>query len=124
MALEIRTAAELIDPEVEARWTIRRAARETEVLQQVLRVFVERPGPVGVEQIVATFADKPPDDIRSDLVRLDADDLIQIRTAWWTWRTPSRRSRHPSWSSWPTAKSGTRAVRSTPWASRQCWASE
>ena len=79
MALEIRTAAELIDPEVEARWTIRRAARETEVLQQVLRVFVERPGPVGVEQIVATFADKPPDDIRSDLVRLDADDLIQIR---------------------------------------------
>ncbi len=44
MTLEIRTAAELIDPELEARWTTRRAARETEVLQQILRAFVERPG--------------------------------------------------------------------------------
>ncbi len=79
MALEIRTADELIDPELEARWTTRRAARETDVLQQVLRAFVERPGPAEVEQIVAAFADGPPDDIRADLARLDADDLIQIR---------------------------------------------
>ena len=79
MALEIRTAAELIDPELEARWTTRRAARETDVLQQVLRAFVERPGPAVVEQIVAAFADGPPDRIRADLARLDADDLIQIR---------------------------------------------
>src|SRR5260370_17406500 len=79
MALEIRTAAELTDPELEARWTARRAARETAVLQQVLRAFVERAGPVEVEQIVAAFADGPPDGIRADLARLDADDLIQIR---------------------------------------------
>jgi hypothetical protein len=79
VALEIRTAAELSDPELEARWTTRRAARETAVLQQVLRAFVERPGPVEVEQIVAAFADGPSEGIRQDLARLDGDDLIQIR---------------------------------------------
>jgi hypothetical protein len=79
MALEIRTAAELSDPELEARWTTRRAARETAVLQQVLRAFVERPGPVEVEQIVAAFADGPSEGIRQDLARLNEDDLIQIR---------------------------------------------
>jgi hypothetical protein len=79
MALEIRTAAELSDPELEARWTTRRAARETAVLREVLRAFVERPGPAKMEQIVAAFADGPPDGIRADLSRLDADDLIQIR---------------------------------------------
>ncbi len=79
MALEIRTAAELIDPELEARWTTRRAARETDVLQQVLRAFVERPGPAEVEQILAAFADGPPEDIREGLARLDEEDLIQIR---------------------------------------------
>jgi len=79
MALEIRTATELSDPELEARWTTRRAARETAVLQQVLRAFVERPGPVEVEQIVAAFADGPSEGIRQDLARLDEDDLIQIR---------------------------------------------
>jgi len=79
MALDIRTAAELIDPELEARWTTRRAARETDVLQRVLRAFVERPGPVAVEQIVAAFADGPSEGIRQALARLDEDDLIQIR---------------------------------------------
>jgi hypothetical protein len=79
MALEIRTAAELSDPELEARWTTRRAARETDVLQRVLQAFVERPGPVELEQIVVACADGSPDDIRADLARLDADDLIQIR---------------------------------------------
>jgi Alkylmercury lyase len=78
MPLEIRTAAELTDPELEARWTTRRGARETDVLQQVLRAFVQRPGPAEVEQIVAAFADGPREGIREDLARLDADDLIQI----------------------------------------------
>src|SRR5258708_660566 len=79
MTLEIRTAAELIDPELEPRWTTRRAARESDVLQQVLRAFVERSGPAAVEQIVAAFGDAPPYRIREDLAKLDADDLIQIR---------------------------------------------
>ena len=80
MALEIRTTAELVDLELEARWTTRRAAREADVLQQILRAFVERPGPAEVEQIVAALAaGPPPEGIRADLARLDADDLIQIR---------------------------------------------
>src|ERR1700730_13554598 len=79
MALETRPAAELIDREVEARWTTRRAARETDVLQAVIRAFVQRPGPVTVEQIVAAFPDRPPDSLRADLRKLDAEDLIQIQ---------------------------------------------
>ncbi len=31
MTLQIKTAAELVDPELEARWTTRCAARETEI---------------------------------------------------------------------------------------------
>jgi len=43
MTLQIKTALELVDPELEARWATRRAARETEILQAILRAFVERP---------------------------------------------------------------------------------
>ncbi|HKW92534.1 MAG TPA: organomercurial lyase [Methylomirabilota bacterium] len=78
MELEIRTAAELIDPELEARWTARRAGRETALLQHILRAFVERGGPVEVAHIVAAFADGPPERVRADLARLDTDDLIQL----------------------------------------------
>jgi hypothetical protein len=45
MTFQIKTAAELVDPELEARWTTRRAARETRILQAILRTFVERPEP-------------------------------------------------------------------------------
>jgi len=46
--LEIKTAAELTDPALEARWAARRAARETEVLQRILGTFVDRGGPIPV----------------------------------------------------------------------------
>ena len=42
--LELKTAEELTDPALEARWTARRAARETAVLQRILRTFVDRGG--------------------------------------------------------------------------------
>jgi len=79
MTLEIKTAAELIDPELEARWATRRAARETAVLQGILRAFIERPGPVVVEEIVRSFPDRTSSGIREVLARLDEEDLIQIR---------------------------------------------
>jgi hypothetical protein len=78
MTLEIKTASELVDVELEARWAARRAARETEVLQGILRAFVERPGAVVVDEIVTAFPDRAPDDIRETLARLDEEDLIQI----------------------------------------------
>lgn len=79
MTLEIKTAADLIDAELEARWATRRVARETLALKSILRAFVERPGPVMVEEIVKALPDRAPDDIREALTRLDEDDLIQIR---------------------------------------------
>ncbi len=79
MTLQIRTAAELVDPELEARWNTRRAARETEILQAILRTFLERPDPIVVEEIIRAFPDRDPDDTRAALTRLDGDDLIQIR---------------------------------------------
>ncbi len=79
MTLQIRTAAELVVPDLEARWTTRRAARETEILRAILRTFVERPDPIVVEEIIRAFPDRAPDETRAALTRLDEDDLIQIR---------------------------------------------
>ena len=61
MALEIKRAAELVDAELEARWARRREASHAEVLQHVLRAFVERSGPVDVEDIVNAFPDRAPE---------------------------------------------------------------
>lgn len=77
--LEIKTADELVDPELEARWTLRRVARQGGVLQQVLQVFVERGGPVPVEEIAAAFPHTAPDTVFDALGKLDEEDLIQIR---------------------------------------------
>jgi hypothetical protein len=79
MTFQIKSAAELVDPELEARWTTQRAARETDILQAILRAFVERSDPIVVEEIIRAFPDRAPDDTRAALTRLDEDDLIQIR---------------------------------------------
>jgi hypothetical protein len=77
--LEIKSADELVDPELEARWALRRAARQTDVLQQVLRAFAERGGPIPVEGIATAFPDRAPEAVRDSLTRLDEEDLIQVR---------------------------------------------
>ena len=79
MTLEIKTAEELTDPALEARWATRRAARQTEVLQWILRAFVERGGPIPAEAITAAFPDCHPKVIRETLVALDEEDLVQVR---------------------------------------------
>ncbi len=79
MTLVIKTAEELIDPELAARWAVRRAAREGEILQRILRTFVDRGGPVPVEEVAAAFPDRPPESVWDTLVALDDEDLIQIR---------------------------------------------
>ncbi len=78
MSFAIKTAAELTDPDLEARWARRRAGRETAILQAILRHFVEQPGPVAVERIGRTFPERTPGEIREALARLDEDDLIQV----------------------------------------------
>ena len=77
--LEIRTAEELADPALEARWAARGAARETDVLQRILRSFVERGGPIPVDDIVATFPDDARASVHDTLRALDDDDLIRVR---------------------------------------------
>jgi hypothetical protein len=77
--LEIRTAEELADPALEVRWAARRVARETDVLQGILRAFVERGGPIPVEDIIAAFHDRPRASVHDALSALDADDLIRVR---------------------------------------------
>jgi hypothetical protein len=79
MNLEIKTAAELIALDVEGRGTVRRDARESELLQRVFRAFVDRPGSVAVEAIVASLPNRGPSEVREGLARLDAEDLLQIR---------------------------------------------
>ena len=78
-ALEIKTAEELTDPTLEARWNARRAARETDVLQRILRTFVDRGGPIPVEDIAAAFQDCPVEGVHDVLSALDGDDLIRVR---------------------------------------------
>jgi len=77
--LEMKTADELVDPDLEARWSRRRAtAREGVVLRQVLRSFVARPGPILADEIVAALPGYPGAAVREELVKLDGDDLIQL----------------------------------------------
>ena len=79
MALQIKTAAELVDPELEARWATRRAARETEIARAILRAFVERPDLIVVEEFITAFPKGAHDNIRAALTRLDEEDVIRIR---------------------------------------------
>jgi hypothetical protein len=77
MTLEIRTAAELIALDVEGRGAARRAARESEVLQRVLRAFVDRPGPVRLDEIVSAFPGRA-ERLLEALAKLNEDDLVRI----------------------------------------------
>ena len=78
MAVEIRTAAELIAEDVEGRGPARRAARETPLLRYVLRAFVDRAGPVQVGEILSAFPAQAPETIRAALEKLDEEDLIRL----------------------------------------------
>lgn len=78
MTLPIKTAQELMDPALEARWAARRAGRQALVLQQILRAFVERGGSVPVAAITSAIAHHPPEAIEETISALDGEDLIQV----------------------------------------------
>jgi len=71
MRYEIKTADELVDAALEARWAERRASRHGDVLQQILRLFLERGGPIGLDAL--------PEPARGAVEALDADDLLLLR---------------------------------------------
>jgi alkylmercury lyase-like protein len=79
-SLEIKTADELTALDVEGRGRTRRAGRETSASKRILRIFLDRGGPIPVDEIVAAFQDGPGEAIHQALVALDNDDLIRIRT--------------------------------------------
>ena len=79
VTFEIKTAEELADPELEARWAARRARRTEEVFRQVLRAFVDRAGPVPVDDVVTALPGRRRDDVLGELAALDAEDLILAR---------------------------------------------
>jgi hypothetical protein len=78
-SLEIKSAAEFAALDLEHRWRGRRAARETAASRFVLQRFLERGGPIPVQEMLAGFADGEVAAIRQALAALDDDDLIRIR---------------------------------------------
>lgn len=78
MAVEMRTAAELIALDVEGRGAARRAARETELLRRVLRAFVDQAGAVRVDEIVSAFPAQPSESVLEALAKLDEEDLLRL----------------------------------------------
>ena len=78
MNLEIKTADELIDRGLEARWAARRQGPQAEVLRWILRAFAERGGPIPVREIEAAFPERPATAVRDELTALDESDLILL----------------------------------------------
>ena len=77
--LVVLTAEELIALDVEGRGPARRAAREAPLPRRILRAFLERGGPIPVEELVADLQGGSAEAIHQALIRLDDDDLIRIR---------------------------------------------
>lgn len=77
--LAIKTAEEFRTLDSLERQASRRATRETSLVQQILQLFVDRGGPIPVEDIVAASHGSPTAAIRDALIALDDDDLIRVR---------------------------------------------
>ena len=76
--LEIRTAAELAEADVEFQ-ARRRAARQTRILQTIYRAFLDRAGPVPVDAILTALPGTARSSVERELAMLDEDDLIQLK---------------------------------------------
>ena len=77
--LVILTADELIALDVEGRGPARRAAREAPLPRRILRTFLDRGGPIPLEELVADFQGGSTGAVHDALTQLDDDDLIRIR---------------------------------------------
>ena len=78
MSLDIKTAEELVDRALEARWAERRHGPQAEVLRWILRAFAERGGPIPVSAVEAGLPEWPRTEVRDELAALDAKDLILL----------------------------------------------
>jgi hypothetical protein len=80
-SLVILTADKLIALDVEGRGKARRAARETPTSRRVLQTFLDRGGPVPVEELVIGLEREPAEAVREALVRLDRRSSSGSQTA-------------------------------------------
>ncbi len=78
MSLEIKTAEELVDRDLEARWAARRQGPQADVLRWILRAFTERGGPIPASEVEAAFSEWPATAVRGELAALDEKDLIVL----------------------------------------------
>ena len=79
--LVILTAEDLKARSQLERQAPRRAAREAPLVRLILRTFLERGGPIPIQDIVAASSDGSPEAIHDALIALDDDDLIRVRAA-------------------------------------------
>lgn len=79
--LVILTAEELKLRSELDRQVARRAAREEPLVRLILRTFLERGGPILVQDIVDASPDRSEKAIHDALVALDDDDLVRVRAA-------------------------------------------
>jgi hypothetical protein len=121
--LQIKTAEELVDPDLEARWVARREARLTDVLQAILRAFRDRGGPVPVEEISVALPERTPGIVRETLVALDKEDLIQLAEGRVEIAYPFSAAPTPFIARFTDGQSDMRAARLTRSESPRCWLS-
>ena len=78
--LVILKAAELRALHPLEQQAARRAVRQQPLVRLILRTFLQRGGPVAVEDIVGGSPGSPAEAVHDALVALDDDDLIRLRT--------------------------------------------
>jgi Alkylmercury lyase len=78
MTVEILTAADILTSDRAAEWAARRARRDDPLLRAIWRGFVERGGPVVLEDVAAALPDVGPTAVRAAAAALDAADLIGL----------------------------------------------
>jgi len=76
--LVILTADELKALNPLERQAARRAARQQPLVRLILRTFLQRGGPISVEEIIADSPDRHAEAVHDALVALDDDDLIRV----------------------------------------------
>ena len=77
--LVIMTADELKAINPLERQAARRAARRQPLARLILRTFLDRGGPIPVEDVIAVCTDGRPEALRDAIVTLDDEDLIRVR---------------------------------------------
>src|SRR5215471_13944964 len=75
-SFEIKTAEEFAARDPQSRWLARRAARETAEFRSVLQLFVDRGGPIPLQEIALGLRDPR---ARQLLTALDEEDLIRLQ---------------------------------------------